>query len=57
MLFTKLEKPLFLRNGPGGFPEFTSPENRLGLIVPLSDLGGVTSIPPCVIVGYVRDWR
>ncbi len=42
MLLTKLENPLFFRNGPGGF--VPSPEKRLGLRMPFSDLGGVTSI-------------
>lgn len=42
MLFIKLEKPLFLRKGPGGLEP--SPENLLGLRMPVSDLGGVTSI-------------
>lgn len=44
MLLTKLEKPLFLRRGPGGFEVWLSPEKRLGLRMPFSDLGGVTSI-------------
>ena len=46
MLFTKLEKPLFLRNVVG-LLVCASPENRFGLSVPVSDLGGVTSIIRC----------
>lgn len=48
MLLTKLENPLFLRCGAGGLPMRTSPEKRLGLVVPLplSDLGGVISVMP-----------
>ena len=43
MLFTKLEKPLFLRRAVG-FVICASPDIRLGLRVPFSDLGGMDSI-------------
>ena len=59
MLLTKLEKPLFLRMAPGGLEYWASPENLLGLKVPLSDLGGVTSIigwPPGGIGAKIRVW-
>ena len=46
MLLTKLENPLFLRSAVG-FVIWASPENLFGLIVPFSDLGGVTSVIGC----------
>jgi hypothetical protein len=59
MLLTKLENPLFLRPGPGGLPMCTSPENRLGLIVPLllSDRGGVISVMPYLPVLKDSEFR
>ena len=58
MLLTKLENPLFFRSAVG-FVNCASPETRLGLRVPFSDLGGVTSVigcPPggmgCVLGGW-----
>ena len=44
MLFTKLENPLFFLAERDGFPLLLSSEYLFGLVVPLSERGGVTSI-------------
>lgn len=44
MLLTKVEKPLFFRMDSDGFPTPLSLECLLGLVVPLSERGGVTSM-------------
>lgn len=46
ILLTKLENPLFLRSAVD-LVICASPENRFGLKVPFSDLGGVTSVIGC----------
>lgn len=46
MLFTKLEKPLFFRCAFIGLNGSPSPDIRFGLMVPLSDRGGVVSAAP-----------
>lgn len=50
ILLTKLEKPLFFRLESDGFPMLLSSEYLLGLVVPLSDRGGVTSIMRSLVV-------
>lgn len=44
MLFMKLEKPLFFRPEIDGLLLLLSSEYLFGLIVPLSERGGVTSM-------------
>lgn len=54
MLFMKLEKPLFFFNAT---PEllFASSEYLLGLVAPLSERGGVTSIGRSPVVKLIDD--
>jgi hypothetical protein len=44
MLLTKLENPLFFRNGASDFPVCPSLESLFELVVPLSERGGVISV-------------
>lgn len=57
MLLTKLEKPLFFRPALPSLIGGPSADIRLGLIVPVSDLGGVISTAPLLPVTKVGDCR
>jgi hypothetical protein len=56
-LFMKLEKPLFFLAEMDGFPLLLPSEYRFGLVVPLSERGGVTSMLRSVVVEERRRRR
>lgn len=57
MLFMKLENPLFFLPERDGFPPLLPSEYRFGLVVPLSERGGVTSIMRSLVVDGCKRWR
>ncbi len=57
MLLTKLENPLFFLPAIDGLLLLLSSEYRFGLVVPLSERGGVTSIMRSLVVDGCKRWR